>query len=110
MEIRTEIRKASLPLKTPAALSAQLRFEANAKASLALRLLIKFDIGPMERGRSFVAIKQNAERCAAAPVAGRDYYSSANSNLGLREASASSLPRMARRSSPASKSAGAPGA
>jgi hypothetical protein len=33
----------------------------------------------MERGRSFVAIKQNAEGCAAASTAGeRDYYSSAN--------------------------------
>jgi hypothetical protein len=53
------------------ALSAQLRFEANAKASFALRLLIKFDIGAMERGRSFVAIKQNAEGCAAASVGRR---------------------------------------
>jgi hypothetical protein len=67
------------PLRSPAALSAQLRFEANAKASFALRLLIRFDIGAMERGQSFVAIKQNAEGCAAASTAGeRDYYSSAN--------------------------------
>jgi len=57
----------------------QLRFEANAKASFALRLLIKFDMGAMERGRSFVAIKQNAEGCAAASVAGvSDYYPSSN--------------------------------
>jgi hypothetical protein len=38
MEIRTEIRKQLLPLKTPADLSAQLRFEDNAKVSFALRL------------------------------------------------------------------------
>jgi hypothetical protein len=75
--------KQLLPLKTPAALSAQLRFEANAKASFALGLLNKSDTGAMERGRSFVVNKQNAEGRAAASAAGqRDYYSSANSNLG----------------------------
>jgi len=69
------------------ALSAQLRFEANAKASFALRLLIKFDIGAMEPGRSFVAIKQNVEACAAASVAGEgDYYSVRTFIFGLREA------------------------
>jgi hypothetical protein len=57
------------------ALSAQLRFEANAKASFALRLLIKFDIGAMV-GRLLPSNKM--PRDAPPLLLEGDYYSSAN--------------------------------
>jgi hypothetical protein len=76
--------KQLLPLKTPVGLLAQVRLEASARTSFVFCLgVIELDVGAMECSRSFVAIKQNAEGRAAASAAGqRDYYSSANSNLG----------------------------
>jgi hypothetical protein len=43
--------------------------------------VIELDVGAMERGRPFVAIKQNSKRCAASPAGDRDYYSRASFNL-----------------------------
>ena len=75
--------KQLLPLETPVGLLVQLRFEASARTSSAFCLVvIELDVGAMDPGRSFVAVKQNGEGCAAGLVAGeRDHCSSSNSNL-----------------------------
>jgi hypothetical protein len=64
-------------------LLAQVRLEASARTSFVFCLgVIELDVGAMECSRSFVAIKQNAERCAATSATGvNDYYPSANSDL-----------------------------
>src|SRR4029079_12912880 len=51
--------------RTPAAPWARLPLAATARSSFCLRFGIEFDIRAMEPGRSFVAIKHNADACTA---------------------------------------------